>query len=79
MKINIFHLFLKLDHLQAINQHKRMLCKVNAYIQAFVKSRSIATTHELRECLKDYLESGNHFNDLKLGPLMKMVSMDNVW
>ena len=56
-----------------MNKHKRLVCKVNAYIQAFIKARSIATVHELQECLKDYLESGNDFNDLKLGPVLKMV------
>jgi len=62
--------FRSIDLIPAVREHQRMLCKVNAYIQAFVKVRSIATVFELGECLKEYAGEGRDFDALRLGPLV---------
>ncbi|XP_025076268.1 uncharacterized protein LOC112553340 isoform X4 [Pomacea canaliculata] len=55
--------------IECINQHERMLCKVNASIEAFSKSRSLCTLFELGESLEDFVLDKGKFETLKLGPL----------
>ena len=50
----------------------RLTCKVNAYVQAFAKTRSIGTLHELHLNLQDFVASGQPFESLKLGPVKKL-------
>ncbi|CAI9734952.1 Hypothetical predicted protein [Octopus vulgaris] len=61
-----------LDHLPSVHDHNRLVCKVNAYIQAFVTVRSVCTLKELEECIALYVNESNSFQSLKLGPLHKM-------
>ena len=58
------------DTIPSVREHQRMLCKVNAYIQAFVKVRAVATAFELGECLKTYATDDREFDSLRLGPLV---------
>ena len=58
------------DTIASVRDHQRMLCKVNAYIQAFVKVRAVATAFELGECLNTYITDGRDFESLRLGPLV---------
>ena len=61
----------RVENIQIVNQHMRHQCKLNAYIQAFVRVRSIATIHELKQNLGDYLVPGKQYDELKMGPLQK--------
>ncbi|XP_019620477.1 PREDICTED: uncharacterized protein LOC109466993 [Branchiostoma belcheri] len=45
--------------------------KVNAYIHAFIMTRSIATLHELKHHLADLFPPKKSFSELNLGPLTK--------
>ncbi|XP_078599079.1 uncharacterized protein LOC144874602 isoform X2 [Branchiostoma floridae x Branchiostoma japonicum] len=45
--------------------------KVNAYIHAFVMTRSIATLHELKHHLAELFPPKKSFSELNLGPLTK--------
>ena len=60
-----------IEQISVVNEHIRMQAKVNAYIQAFVKVRSIATVHELGEALKEFAPKDKGFEALHLGPLVK--------
>ncbi len=62
----------KVENISCVNEHLRKMCKVNAYIQAFVKVRSIATVHELHESMKDFVTEKNDFETLKVGPFIKL-------
>ncbi|XP_053402751.1 uncharacterized protein LOC123550539 [Mercenaria mercenaria] len=59
------------DQIPCINELNRLLCKVNLYVIAFVKSRSMCTLHELKESLRDYATENGDFESLKLGPLQR--------
>ena len=59
------------DKIGCIYEMNRMISKVNAYIEAFVKTRSICTLYELRECLRDFVPNKEDFSNLKLGPLQR--------
>jgi len=59
----------KIEHISSINEHIRTQAKVNAYIQAFVKCRVIATLNELGDALREFVASGKEFISLLLGPL----------
>ena len=59
------------DKIGCIYEMTRMICKVNAYIVAFVKTRSICTLYELQECLRDFVPNKEDFSKLKLGPLQR--------
>lgn len=61
-----------IEQLKSVYEHNRLLCKVNAYVQAFVKVRSICTLKELEESISDYVISGEKFECLKLGPLHRL-------
>ena len=61
-----------IDQLKSVFEHNRLSCKVNAYIQAFVKVRSICTLRELEESICDYIITGGKFESLKLGPLHRL-------
>lgn len=60
-----------IDQLDSVNELNRTVCKVNAFILAFLKTRSICTLHELKECLRDYVPGKGDFCELKTGPLQR--------
>ena len=55
-----------------MKDHSRTIGKVNAYIQAFVRARSVATVCELEKYLVQLYEC-EQFSDIKVGPLLKLV------
>ncbi|KAL4234329.1 hypothetical protein ACF0H5_005980 [Mactra antiquata] len=59
------------DQLPCVNELGRLLCKVNAYILSFVKTRSICTLHELELALREYASNNGDFSTLRLGPLQR--------
>ncbi|XP_067652769.1 uncharacterized protein [Haliotis asinina] len=60
------------DQIGTVNEHARLLCKVNMYVQAFVKARSVCTMFELSECLREFTKDRDDFESLKLGPLQRL-------
>lgn len=62
----------RIEHIRCVGDLIRMECKVNAYVQAFCKARSVATLHELHLNLQDFCANSSPFETLKLGPLKKM-------
>ncbi|XP_071961958.1 uncharacterized protein [Antedon mediterranea] len=65
--------------LEVIREHQRLLCRINAYISAFCKCRSIATLFELLEDLHNIQEGKDSFEDLNVGPLSKFPEVYNVF
>ncbi|KAL3859495.1 hypothetical protein ACJMK2_009714 [Sinanodonta woodiana] len=61
-----------LDQLKCVYDHNRMLAKVNAYVHAFIKSRSLCTLHELSDCLREFVPNKEEFLHLKLGPIQRL-------
>lgn len=61
-----------IDQIGCVHEHNRLIAKVNAYIQAFVKVRCICTLHELKDCLKDYAIAKDNFSKLNIGPLQRL-------
>ncbi|XP_060075304.1 uncharacterized protein LOC132554994 [Ylistrum balloti] len=61
-----------LENISYINEFNRSIAKVNAYIQAFVKTRSICTLYELGQCLLEYAPDKEDFASFKFGPLQRM-------
>ena len=61
-----------IDELKCVYDLIRSECKVNAYIQAFVKVRSICSVYELSECLKEFTQNRQDFETLHHGPLVKL-------
>ena len=59
------------EQISCINNLIRVQAKVNAYIQAFVRVRSVATLYELSQDMKEYADDKQDFDKLKLGPLVK--------
>lgn len=60
-----------IDQIPCVNDLNRMIAKINAYILAFVKTRSICTLYEVKECLREYVPNKEDFSQLKLGPLQR--------
>lgn len=60
-----------IDQIPSVKELNRLVCKINAYILAFVKTRSFCTLHDLKECLREYVLNKEDFNNLKLGPLQR--------
>ncbi|XP_069113795.1 uncharacterized protein [Argopecten irradians] len=60
------------EQINCINEFNRSIAKVNAYIQAFVKTRSICTLYELNQCLLEYAPDKEDFASFKFGPLQRM-------
>ncbi|XP_059138506.1 uncharacterized protein LOC131926926 isoform X3 [Physella acuta] len=56
----------------AAKEHSLLLGKVNVYVQNFVRSRSLCTLFELKECCREFHPKRKDFDHLKLGPLQKM-------
>ncbi|XP_033101248.1 protein NO VEIN-like [Anneissia japonica] len=65
--------------LQAIHEHQRLLCRINAYISAFCKCRSIATLYELLQDLENIQEGKDSFEELNVGPLSKFPAVYNLF
>lgn len=61
-----------LDELPCVSEHLRRVCRVNLYIQMFIKTRAICTVYELSQCLKEFTPNHQDFETLRLGPLVKM-------
>lgn len=59
----------RIEQIPVVREHIRTMCKVNAYVQGFVKVRGIATLHELSLSMQEYVHNGQGFEQLKLGPL----------
>ena len=59
------------DQIPCVNEMNRMVAKINLYVLGFVKSRSICTLYELKECLREYVPNKEDFLQLKLGPLQR--------
>ncbi|CAC5410109.1 unnamed protein product [Mytilus coruscus] len=62
----------KIDELSCVREHNRAIAKVNAYVQAFLKVRSICTLHELKYCLRECEPEKTDFNKLNLGPVQRL-------
>lgn len=52
--------------------HNRMICKVNAYIQAYMNTHSICTLHELKLCMAEFAPDKDSFEALQIGPLQRL-------
>ena len=63
--------FMYPDRIGCINEMYRITNKINSYIYTFVKTRSICTLFELRECLREFVPNNEDFSNLKLGPLQR--------
>ncbi|VDI46757.1 Hypothetical predicted protein [Mytilus galloprovincialis] len=61
-----------IDQIGCVHEHNRIMAKINAYVQAFLKVRTICTLHELKDCLKEYAPGKSDFNKLNLGPLQRL-------
>ncbi|XP_045191511.2 uncharacterized protein LOC123548375 [Mercenaria mercenaria] len=59
------------DQIECVNELNRLVSKINVYIIAFVKTRSICTLHELKDALKEYATDDGDFSSLKTGPLQR--------
>ncbi|XP_076448916.1 LOW QUALITY PROTEIN: uncharacterized protein LOC143285481 [Babylonia areolata] len=57
-------------HIPCVNEHERLLAKVNASIEAFVLARSLCTLYDLEQSLIEYCTEGQKsFEAMRLGPL----------
>ncbi|CAG5134711.1 unnamed protein product, partial [Candidula unifasciata] len=65
--------------LPAAREHNMKLGKVNAYIQSFVRTRSLCTLYELQECCREFHPERKEFEHLKLGPLQKMPTVQDLF
>ncbi|XP_074643214.1 uncharacterized protein LOC141900295 isoform X2 [Tubulanus polymorphus] len=57
--------------LECVRNLNRTQGKVSAYIQAYMMVRSIATLHDLQDCMKEFVQGEGNFRDLQLGPLAR--------
>ena len=58
------------EHIEAIRELQRVHGKVNAYISAFMRTRSASTLHELQRDLENFCcKPGEEFESLQIGPL----------
>ncbi|CAG2213980.1 unnamed protein product [Mytilus edulis] len=62
----------RIEELSCVKEHTRAIAKVNAYVQAFLKVRSICTLHELKYCLRECDPEKTDFNNLNLGPMQRL-------
>jgi hypothetical protein len=60
------------DQIPCINELNRLLSKINLYVIAFVKARSICTLYELKEAIQDHEAGSADFESLRLGPLQRL-------
>lgn len=61
-----------MDQIPCVREHIRLMAKVNAYVQAFIKVRSTCTLYELSENLREFEPDQGEFEKLRLGPLHKL-------
>lgn len=59
----------RVEMLECVRQLQRMQEKVSSYVQTFVSVRSIATLHDLTQCMKEFITNNGTFDNLKLGPI----------
>ncbi|CAL1544092.1 unnamed protein product [Lymnaea stagnalis] len=64
-----------IGYMPAMKEHSMLLGRVNAYIQAFVWSRSLSTLYELKESCREFHPKRKDFDHLKLGPLQKLPTV----
>uniref|UniRef100_A0A8W8JQP2 Protein NO VEIN C-terminal domain-containing protein n=1 Tax=Magallana gigas TaxID=29159 RepID=A0A8W8JQP2_MAGGI len=57
--------------------HNRMICKVNAYVQAYLNTHSICTLHELKLCMAEFAPDKDSFEALQIGPLQRLPIIYN--
>ncbi|XP_076112450.1 uncharacterized protein LOC143080482 isoform X2 [Mytilus galloprovincialis] len=62
----------RIEELSCVKEHNRAIARVNAYVQAFFKERSICTLHELKYCLRECDPAKTDFNNLNLGPMQRL-------
>ncbi|KAK3603430.1 hypothetical protein CHS0354_009413 [Potamilus streckersoni] len=60
-----------IDQLQCVYEHNRIICKVNAFVFAFIKTNAVCTLHEFVESLREFVPSRENFLTLKLGPIQR--------
>ncbi|XP_062567288.1 uncharacterized protein LOC134229558 [Saccostrea cucullata] len=60
------------NQIPCLFEHNRLLCKINAYIQAFLNTRSICTLHELKLCMAEFAPDKDSFAALQVGPLQRL-------
>ncbi|XP_061196696.1 uncharacterized protein LOC133204972 [Saccostrea echinata] len=65
------------NQIPCLFEHNRMLCKINAYIQAFLNTRSICTLHELKMCMAEFAPDKDSFAALQVGPLQRLPIIYN--
>ncbi|XP_056016364.1 uncharacterized protein LOC125663893 [Ostrea edulis] len=65
------------NQIPCLFEHNRMLCKINAYIQAFLNTRSICTLHELKICMAEFAPDKDSFEALQVGPLQRLPLIYN--
>lgn len=53
-------------------EHNRTICKVNAYVQAYLNTHSICTLHELKLCMAEFAPDKDSFEALQIGPLQRL-------
>lgn len=58
-------------------EHNRMICKVNAYVQAYMNTHSICTLHELKLCMAEFAPDKDSFEALQIGPLQRLPIIYN--
>ncbi|KAL3860253.1 hypothetical protein ACJMK2_010402, partial [Sinanodonta woodiana] len=60
-----------IDQIQCVYEHNRIICKVNAFVYAFIKTNAVCTLHEFAEFLREFVPSQENFRALKLGPIQR--------
>lgn len=58
-------------------EHNRMICKVNAYVQAYMNTHSICTLHELKLRMAEFAPDKDSFEALQIGPLQRLPIIYN--
>ena len=60
------------NQLSCVNEHLRLLSKVNMYIEAFIRVQTVSTLYELQECLTEFSPNQKDFSLLNIGPIQRL-------
>ena len=60
------------NQIRCVNEHLRLLSKVNANIDGFMRIRCISTLYELQECLTELSPNKKDFSLLNIGPIQRL-------
>ena len=60
------------NQISCVNEHLRLLSKVNANIDGFMRIRCISTLYELQECLTELSPNKKDFSLLNIGPIQRL-------